>query len=56
MRKSDVEDYCYAFFTFIYTVLLIVGIVWLIVLAYKPILFLLTLTAVMLFIFDILED
>lgn len=56
MKKSDVEDYWYAFFTFIYTIFLIVGIVWLIVLAYKPILFLLTLTAVMLFIFDILED
>lgn len=56
MRKSDVEDYCYAFLTFIYTILLIIGIVWLIVLAYKPILFLLALTAVMLFIFDVLED
>lgn len=56
MRKSDLEDYCYAFFTFIYTVLTIVGIIWLIVLAYKPILFLLSLTAVMLFIFNVLED
>lgn len=56
MRKSDVEDYCYAFFTFIYTVLLMAGILWLIVLAYKPILFLLSITAVMLFIFNVLGD
>lgn len=56
MRKSDVKDCCFTFFVFIYTVLLIVGIVWLIVLAYKPILFLLSLTAVILFIFDVLGD
>ena len=56
MRKSDIKEYCYAFLTFIYTILAIVGIILLLVAAYKPILFLLVLTAVMLFIFNGLED